>query len=189
MSVSPDPRLKAITDKEWKDITLRLFKYAQYKCRLLPGHMEPGDMACEAMQLAFTGERKWNTDKNPDVLDFLKDIVDSRWWNLWRKKAHRRLTSDETMLNVALENLSIEKHENDIALTTDAGAECGHEMDYRLKLIEVAAQGDPELEEFYLALEYGCNSIKEIAAMLEWTVSRTYKVRTKLTNKLEEKQV
>jgi len=188
MSEDPNPRLKEISDEEWQKISLRLFRYAKYKCRLLPGHMEPADMSCEAIKLALTGERQWNTTAYPDVFDFLKGIIDSRWQNLWRKGEHENLTSEEIKLKKATDALSIEKHEveNQFGISTDS--EVGHEIDRRLRQIAHVVEGDPNLEEFYLALEYGCSSIKEIASMLHWTLSKTYKVKAKLTSKVMEHQ-
>lgn len=187
MSEDPNGQLKAITDEEWKDIMLRLYAYAGYKCRLLPRHMKPEDMALEAVQLVFTGERKWNPEKDPKIFDFLKGVVDSRWWNLRRKGDLQRFTSNEALLDKAMEDLSVEQYENNTALTVN-GTEYGHEIDQRLQLIQAAVEGDSELEDFYLALEYGCSSIKEIASMLDWTASKTYKVKAKLTNKLKDKE-
>ncbi|MBK7143600.1 MAG: hypothetical protein IPH75_16175 [bacterium] len=184
MTKGPNPRLKEVTDAEWRSIALRLFDYARYKRRLLPSHVTPEDMACEAIQLALTGDRTWDTIQYPDLFDFLTGIINSRWHNQWRKKEHKRTISDESTLEIVTNQQAIDEFEKQESSTLGLIPDPGSEMDKRLALIEAAAQGDAECESFYLAIEYGCCSIKEVAAMLDWTPSKTYKVRVKLTERL-----
>jgi hypothetical protein len=185
MDKDANPRLRDLSDDEWKEVLLRLLKYAKDKCRLLPGHMEPEDMVCNAVELALSGKRKWNTDKYPDVFRFLKGVIDSVWHNLWRKQECTRSTSSEVELEKATERQSVERYESQDG---EFEEEQGSEIDRRLKLIEEAAEGDEELEDMYLALECGCSSVKEIASMLKWTLKKTYKVKAKLAKKLEDQQ-
>lgn len=89
----------------WPVIGKKLIRYAEMKTfaksvrsvSALPEGKEPADIALIAIQKTLewilTGvegpeRRKWNRDLNPDLLDHLKDAVDSEVSNLIKKKEH-----------------------------------------------------------------------------------------------------
>lgn len=88
-----DP-IKLFEEADWPQMTLKLVKYALFKARrlewstgdFLPKGMHAEDLAleairktCEGLVSKKTGRgiRIWNPEKNPDLLDHLKSVVDS----------------------------------------------------------------------------------------------------------------
>jgi hypothetical protein len=91
---------------DWPVIQTDLICYAEMKTfgkakrsvSALPEGHEPADIALLAIQKTFewistgvegVGSRRWNRTQNPDLLDHLKDAVDSEVSNLIGKKEHR----------------------------------------------------------------------------------------------------
>ncbi len=90
---------------DWGAIRTALIRYAEMKCfnksirsvSELPEGKEPADIALIAIQKTLewictgtegTGSRKWNRQLNPELIDHLKDAVDSEISNLINKKEH-----------------------------------------------------------------------------------------------------
>lgn len=89
---------------DWKTIRTELIRYAEMKAfekairsvSALPEGKEPADIALLAIEKTLrwlSGEegdgcRRWNRKLNPELLDHLKDAVDSEMSNLVRKKEH-----------------------------------------------------------------------------------------------------
>lgn len=86
--------LKQFNEADWPHITLKLIKYAMFKVRrlewstgdFLPKGLLPEDIALEAIRKTCEGLvsnekgkgiRVWSPEKNPDLLEFLKSVIDS----------------------------------------------------------------------------------------------------------------
>jgi len=79
--------LKKLKESDWSDILPRLVLYAEFKVRrlywrtkeknTLPDGSTAEDLAHQAIELVFSGDRRWAPDKNPDILLYLKSVVDS----------------------------------------------------------------------------------------------------------------
>ncbi|GMV90908.1 MAG: hypothetical protein AMXMBFR82_06860 [Candidatus Hydrogenedentota bacterium] len=82
-------RIQLLEQQPWEEIILGLDKYALQKARRLywptaSGRLDilakgasPTDIAREAIARLFEGTRDWDPDKEPDVLRYLKSVVDS----------------------------------------------------------------------------------------------------------------
>lgn len=44
----------------------------------LPGGKEVADIVCESLDDVLLGRRKWNPEKDPDLLDFMRSVVNSK---------------------------------------------------------------------------------------------------------------
>lgn len=85
----------------WIKIGLRLTKYATSKTKHLGWRTKnydslaqgktPEDLAYKAIEKVFSGDRQWNPDKNPDLLDYLESVVDSLVSHLVESQNNKRL--------------------------------------------------------------------------------------------------
>lgn len=81
--------IQQLKQQPWEDIILRLDAYALSKARRkywpsgskdgqsLLGGCSPQDIAREAIRRVFEGKRKWNPEKDPNLLKYLKGVIDS----------------------------------------------------------------------------------------------------------------
>lgn len=103
-------RMQRFKQADWNDITLRLVKYAVFKVRrlewntgkFLPKGILPEDLALEAVRKTAEGlseppqteklskgVRRWDPAKQPDLLEYLKGVVDSDVNALVESSEHR----------------------------------------------------------------------------------------------------
>lgn len=88
--MAPSPSfLQRLKEQPWEKIILKLDAYALHKARrkywpsgssdghTLIGGCSPQDVAREAIRRVFEGGRKWDPEKDPDLLKYLKGVVDS----------------------------------------------------------------------------------------------------------------
>jgi hypothetical protein len=99
--------LTLLNQADWKNIQLKLLEYACFKAgRLkwrtgkdtLPKGLSPEDLVVGAIQKTYEGAishetgpgiRRWNPETSPDLLDFLKSVVDSDVNHLVSSEEHR----------------------------------------------------------------------------------------------------
>jgi DNA-directed RNA polymerase specialized sigma24 family protein len=83
----PDLRVqRLIAEADLVEIGHKLSRYAASRIRFyttwwrreVPGAKEPADFAHEAILDAYCGRRRWDPDRNPDLLDYLRDVVESK---------------------------------------------------------------------------------------------------------------
>ena len=85
------PDIPSFTDDQWKELSERLTLYADHKLMRLrwrgaklsrggtvPGGIEAGDLAAEAIVDWINGKRNWNREAVSDLWCFLRGIVDSK---------------------------------------------------------------------------------------------------------------
>lgn len=77
--------LSEIKESEWDKLILSLTRYAFYemerkywKYGRVPKGLTPEDIALESISDLFEGTRKWDYANQPDLLSFLKSVVDSK---------------------------------------------------------------------------------------------------------------
>lgn len=129
MDAEHNDALKRFEEADWPQMTLKLLKYSLFKARrlewstgdFLPKGMHAEDLAleairktCEGLVSNKTGKgiRIWNPEKNPDLLDHLKSVVDSDIHALVESMEHRltnysaRCSPDDasTMTELMIEN-------------------------------------------------------------------------------------
>jgi DNA-directed RNA polymerase specialized sigma24 family protein len=167
------------TDKEWKQILLQLRKHAQAKCTILPADVEPDDIASEALTRVLEGFRNWNQEKHPDLLHLLKSTVDSILSKIWKLKENKyRLRESVEYTNIsALENYESSETEN---------KEMREDFENRLDEIRSYVEGDNELEELFLAIEYGHFSRSEISEFLQWETRKFDNAKRRLKRLIEK---
>lgn len=80
-----DKILELIKAAPWKVITPQLLKYSVFKVKrlewntgdFLPKGLLAEDVAYDAIRKTCEGVRKWDPEKYPELLEFLKSVVDS----------------------------------------------------------------------------------------------------------------
>lgn len=191
--------LERLEAANWEHMALALTDYALFKVRRLkwrtgdkeslPKGMTAEDLACEAIEKVWSGERQWNPTESPDLLAFLKSVVDSLVSHLVLSADHlyvQRMpeTSDgreiEELLKVAdpssdtAQDIVTVQHDPECLVISRMTAER-----FVGALFEEIA-GDGELEGMVTALMGGAVKPKEIAKEMGIEVERVYKLRERL---------
>ncbi|MBT0812973.1 sigma-70 family RNA polymerase sigma factor [Litoribacter ruber] len=106
----------------------------------LPKGLEPEDLAMDAIDKVYAGERKWDPQKDPNLLNYLKSVVKSLISNHFRSEEVRIKGGEYSSETPLLGHDNIEE-----------------EMYYQQLDQEIAAamEGDPELCLVYKALKEG----------------------------------
>jgi hypothetical protein len=103
-----DSKTRALLDKyPWEqvfpgllDYTLnrvRQLTWCQRRSRTPPGGKEVHDIAAQAVEKVFSGVRRWDADKHPDLFKFLCDVVDSDVNHLAESWENRNVVADSLL--------------------------------------------------------------------------------------------
>lgn len=108
----PEKVLIILAEQPWEEITSRLTYHALKESKQLywqglfngvfPGGLEAQDIVNRAIEKVLTGERNWNPDTHPDLIYYLKGVIDSDLNHLAESKENRLLRS-ESVLSDALD--------------------------------------------------------------------------------------
>lgn len=90
--------------QDWGSIMKKLYAHSIFRLNWFGLNSESRmqgkqfkDFANEAVTLLFEGKRNWDFNKEPDLLNFLKNVVNSLIWNLIKSKEREKL-SDADLL-------------------------------------------------------------------------------------------
>ena len=157
-------QLEAVGDEGWKAIILRLTQYAVLRARrlrwrtpngTLPGGKQPEDLAMDAIAKLWHGGRTWDPAARPDLLEFLKGIVDSLLSHLVRSAEHVKRTpapvaaSEQPDVLVSVPDPG-SSPEDALVEAEDLG-----EAQTRAAQVREAVRGETELELVLLGIEHG----------------------------------
>lgn len=196
--IRADVRMK-LEEANWEEVALRLTDHALRKIRRLrwrtgswqriPGGAMAEDFANEAIALLLSGERDWDPSNCPDLLTWLRGVVDSLVSHLVESEEHHR--SQQFPRSEGGQDL-----EELLRRADPAEATAVHlvpvQVDQETHLAErqVAEQligalfeeisGDKELEAMLDSLMDGCEKPRDIAVRTGMDVARVYKLREKL---------
>lgn len=114
--------IRGLDDESLKGIVTELTRYAHLKVVLrrrvlgrmaIPADSEPDDFVQEALRAVLFGERNWNRDVYPTLLEFLKSVVDSmlsNWGRLVAFRTQQATSSIENTPEIAnVEGISTER--------------------------------------------------------------------------------
>ena len=76
----PSDVLEKLHSQDWEDILPRLIYHArreEQRRGWSSGRFPPEELANEAVERVFTGQRKWNPAKDPNLLAYLCGVIDS----------------------------------------------------------------------------------------------------------------
>ena len=209
--------LQRIRQADWRRIALELTRYAAWRVQKWPRRtrvtverrLSPEDLAYNAIAAvvggpgrdgrAAKGQRAWDPDRHPDLLDHLKNIVDSL--------ASAAGTSEETnrvqQYHLTEDGEETEKPPPRLGRSFDppksewsSGPPRNPEElllakeadEAAFELVMSAAEGDDELEKILEAMMEGNEKPAEIAEATGIDVKRIYQLRRKLNNRIEARQ-
>lgn len=92
--------LEQLNQMDWPLLSRQLALYASKRATLLywgreghPGRLPKGyqarELVTEAIMRLYRGTRRWDPDQDPDLLDYLRGVVDSLLSSLVRSRDHR----------------------------------------------------------------------------------------------------
>lgn len=100
----PKETLELLNAFPWEDQIPRLLYYALNKAKKkrwrtvfdgqLPEGKEIEDVLFTAIEKVFSGERKWDPQKHPDLSDYLKGVIDSDLYHLAKCEDNTTLISE-----------------------------------------------------------------------------------------------
>lgn len=185
--VSPEifEKLKA---KNGDTIISRLTLHAVFKTRRLykkigsgglPGGREPKDIALEAIKLVLDGQRKWNPSTAPDLLEYLKGVVDSIISHLIESKDHQLRDSDPP------EDIEENPRKTfDVRLPTAPDEEV-IAKDF-LEYLRKNIKGDETCELVLYCIEEGLSKTRDIAETMKLQVSNVNNAKRRLRRLIEK---
>ncbi|OFV79813.1 MAG: hypothetical protein A2W26_11575 [Acidobacteria bacterium RBG_16_64_8] len=185
-------RLEAVGDDGWRSIILGLTNYAVIRARRLRWRTPAGtlaegkeaaDLAMEAISQVWRGERVWSPDARPDLLQFLKGVVDSRLSHLVESADHvkRRVAAvagaeeEDALTGVADPAPTPEE-----ALVEAEASRTQQELAARIR---DAVRGEEDLELVLLGIEQGKKPM-EIAADLGLSNDEVYQLIRKIKRRV-----
>jgi hypothetical protein len=194
--------LERIPQAEWKRIAIELATYAAGKVRRrrwrtgnredLAKGQTAEDITQEAVALVLSDDRPWDPAKEPDLLQHLRDVVDSLVSNLVTSKDNRLVgrlpeTEDgvvaEEMLKRARPGAAHAEHltkapvsaEQEVVAAEEEAVAAAEEERIAGEVF-AAASGDQELERVVEAIMDGHGKAAEIAAATGFQVKRVYQL-------------
>lgn len=125
----------------------------------------------EAINAVFTGERKWDPDKQPDLLKHLKNIVDSLVSHLVESAEHTQRELPREELEEQVFDPPDDKSPD--ALDELIAADVISKLKDRVK-------GNTDLELVLYCIEEGLSKPGDIADTLEIAIERVYKAKKEI---------
>jgi DNA-directed RNA polymerase specialized sigma24 family protein len=156
--------------------------------------LSPTDIAHEAIARLFEGTRDWNPDRDPDVLQYLKGVVDSLMSALVRSAevAEVRVsvayveTDSSTEDEVSQSSVAVGSAPlHQAPLAPDVAAETN---ELQVKIMS-AVSGDDELELFVLCLAEGYTKRAEIAQNLGISVDEVTNLGRRLRRTVDREML
>lgn len=198
-----DEVLERLEAADWDDIIIKLTRYAYWRAsgykwktgnpNQLPGGMTPNDIALNAIEKVFSGIRKWDTDKYPDLLAHLKWIVNSDINHLYESMEHglcvRINDSDDDNDNDPVPNPSSPLSGSLITLTPEEHLIAQEVSEYEEKVkkeLYELVKGDEDLELLLACFEEGIDKPGLIATAMGCDVSMVYNLKRKLSRKASD---
>lgn len=165
-------QLSDLTDDDWKLIFLSLLDYSRYKKKFSFDIYDPDDIATEAIKRLYE-KRTINLDKHNNVYNQLVSIVDSIYYDDYKKYKNRKKLFDKKFEKPKDDNSCIENCDNDY-------------NEEHLKLLRIFAESDEDIGLVVLALEEGCETYPEIRKELGWDDSTLDNVKKRIRRRYEK---
>ncbi len=198
--------IQQLKQQPWEDIILKLDAYALSKARrkywpsgskdgqTLLGGCSPQDIAREAVRRVFEGNRKWNPEKDPNILKYLKGVIDSILSSMVESaenKEVRVLTSYEETDPVDADN-NVGRSPAVEAGGLHRGFLSPRETAQKNELLDrvlAAVDGDEGLQLLVLCLDEDYGSRADMAEKLGVSASEVTNMRKKLVRALDKSMI
>lgn len=163
--------LKKLKEQDWDTIVPNLLIHAHNKIKgkNLAGYFTSGDFISEVYEKVYIGERKWDPEKDPDLLKYLKSAIDSLIYDATKLKDSKLLQLDLNKHDVSdSEDLFDKQDDKEI-----------NENIYENIIDEI--KGDDDLELLFMCItEYGKTKPEEIKEELGWEKDKINNVKKRL---------
>jgi hypothetical protein len=186
-----------LSDDQWAELVERLTLHAS--CKLLrlcwrgivgsrggaaPGGVEPADLAAAAITDVIEGTRSWDREAQPDFLNFLRGVVDSKVSHLVRevenRKSRRLAPADSGEEGAAAHGVA--GREPDPAQFVQEREAADR---FRARVFK-AVEGDEIASKVFECLEAEYTKPQEMAELLGLTVSEINNAQKRLRRKVNE---
>lgn len=189
-SLSRETR-EELENADWTEIWPRLLKYAQAKVwnakRLGLRNHDPQDLVQKAVSSAFgAGDdgrfRRWNKEKYPSLLDFLKGIISSLAYHETGKDRKKKQEPSDPDAEKALDpcHQDIMANYTSMGLSPEEALEREESIRSLINKLESAFSEDEEAQLVLLAIYDGIVRPQAIAEETGISVDRVYKLRAKI---------
>ena len=170
-----DELVDLLDKHNWGDSIIKLTAYVVSLCRLrpLPSGLEPEDVAMEAIEKVYTGERNWNPQQEPNLHRYLLSVVKSILSNKRSGKENASAAS------ISVEELAVVPGYDDVEVELFA-----KELD---SAIAAALKGDAQLCLLYKAIKDGF-SLQDISQEYVIGIDILYNAKKRL-NRLVHKVI
>lgn len=185
--MAPANVLATLRAADWERIYPALVAYAVTRSsRLyrvkgggqLPEGHTPSDIAHQAVQLVFEGERQWDPSTHPDLLRYLSGVVSSLVSNLVTGADHTRRTD-----GAADEPLDLDRFEGTVAASPLASTESDECVEELREIVDRETADDEGLATVAMGFEDEMRPA-EIADVLSIEVKEVYRLAQKLRRRL-----
>lgn len=181
-----------LTDDEWTALVERLTQHAS--CLILrhswrglridqggsvPGGVDPVDLASTAITDVIQGKRVWNRETDPNFLDYLRSVVDSKVSHLVNGLENRK---NRRMTRGAAESECDAPSREPEPVTAHIDRES---LDRLHAAIIEAIRSDKLVEDIFECLNSGMTKPADIAIILEVTVKEVNNAQKRLKRKVD----
>lgn len=183
---------KLLDNYDWEKISLELTDYADIRARRLkwrtesksdlPQGKRTEDIAQEAILKTYGGERKWDPERYPDIMIFLRSVVDSLISHLANSQNHKKLQRFP-------ENENGESLDNTFNLGYSPTPEDEVLADEVLGKIYEAVDGEKELQSVVDAIMSGYTKPGDISKATGYDIDRVYQLRRKLDRRISKLEI
>ncbi len=123
--------IQLLEEQDWRSLIKKLYAHSLYRLNWFGLNSESRmqgkqfkDFTHEAITLLYEGKRVWDYKKEPDLLNFLKNVINSLIWNLIKSNERKKLSNadllklndslfyDEMLEEVIINNDLIDKIED-----------------------------------------------------------------------------
>lgn len=200
----PEKILTILADQPWEEITARLTYYALRESKRLywqgilngafPGGLESKDIVAIAIEKVLKGERNWNPDTHPNLLYYLKGVIDSDLNHLAESEENRVLRSESVLSDAVDCNEDAPKtgYFDKLATSMPHPEEVFIQKELEKKSDEFLwglydfLNDTPVLQKIVECIIDGIDKPSDIAGTLGMPVKDIYNLKKKLQRRLEE---
>lgn len=189
--------LADISDAQWTVIVNRLTLHADNKLRRLIWRGVPGrqggtpaggvraeDLAADAIIDLLEGRRVWDFSRNPDLLDWLRDVIDSKVSHLVECKENRVLRRFLAEMNEA-EITAVSRSSAATQRPPDVELAEADDIKELCESIRVEFAGDDVASRLFRCCVDGVSKPAEMAVALELPVQTIYDAQKRLRRGVE----
>src|SRR5262249_45983653 len=146
------------------------------------------DLVSQAVAKVFSGERKWDWGRHPNLEEFLKGVIDSLMNSLVNaidNRVVKKLPAEPEKLEALLDKMSLSSA-NQHRMAPEAALLQAEREGEILKSISELIGDDPDLVKLWNCIRQGISKPKQIAEATGLPIEDVYNLGEKLRRRLKE---